>query len=49
MRNRIKPLAEKRGLKRPCRVCEEYFQPTGKFQRCCVLCGDERRRRRCVV
>lgn len=37
----IKPLKKIRGLKRLCRICNKRFQPTGKFQRCCVKCQDE--------
>jgi len=46
MRNLIKPLAEKRGLKRPCRICNKSFQPTGRFQRCCFSCNDNQYIRR---
>jgi hypothetical protein len=42
----IKPLAEIRGLKRPCSICNEYFQPTGKFQRMCLSCFDNQYERR---
>jgi len=42
MRNRIKPSADKKGLKRPCCICENYFQPTGSSQRQCESCQDKR-------
>jgi len=38
MRNRIKPLAEKKGLRRPCSICNNTFQPTGSQQKLCEDC-----------
>ena len=38
MRNRIKPIPDKQGFRRPCKRCDKYFQPVGKYQRLCDNC-----------
>ena len=38
MKNQIK-----RGLRRPCKVCEEMFQPTTRGERICLKCWEELR------
>jgi hypothetical protein len=41
-----KPLNKIRGLRRPCKMCNKIFQPTGKFQRCCVKCLNKSQKNR---
>lgn len=47
--NRAKELIKKiKGLPKPCDICGERYQPTGKFQKLCYDCYCKKHQKRAI-